>query len=78
MPATLHKIADFLGHNQSRLEALKCYVNVLLIIAFFCRVFHVTFNGRNPLLKNDGSLWGSLDIQIMLHILFIMARCFVL
>jgi len=37
----------------------KRYVNILLLITFFCWVFHVTLNGHNTILKK---LWGSLRI----------------
>ena len=37
-------------------------------ILFF--VFHVTLNSCNTKLKNDGVHWGSLDIQIILHVGF--------
>ena len=37
----------------------KRYVNILLVIAFFCWVFHVTLNGHNTLLKKR---WGSLGL----------------
>ena len=52
----------------------ECFVNILLIIAFFCWVFHVTLNGCNALLKNDGDCWKSVDAQIVLPI-NIMAMC---
>ena len=35
---------------------LKRYINILLIIAFFCWVFHVTLDGCNASLKKR---WGS-------------------
>ena len=50
--------------------SLKCYLNILLLIAFFCLVFHVSLNSRNTKLKNDGVHWGSLDIYAILHISF--------
>ena len=40
----------------------KCYLNILLLIALFYLVFHVTLNSCNTKLKNDGVHWGSLDI----------------
>ena len=46
----------------------KRYLNILVLIAFFSLVFHVTLNSRNTKLKNYGVHWGSLDIQIFLHI----------
>ena len=48
----------------------KCYLNILLLIAIFCLVFHVTLNSRNTKLRNDGVHWSSLDIQIVLHVGF--------
>ena len=48
----------------------KRYLNILLLIAFFSLVFHVTLNSRNTKLKNDWVHWGSLDIQIVLHVGF--------
>ena len=48
----------------------KWYLNTLLLIAFFSLVFHVTLNSRNTKLNNYGVHWGSLDIQIVLHIGF--------
>ena len=48
----------------------KCYLNILLLIVFFSLVFHVILNSRNTKLKSDGVHWGSLDIQIVLHIGF--------
>jgi len=35
--------------------ALSTNLNVLLIIAFFCLVFHVTLNSRNAKLKTYGA-----------------------
>jgi len=32
----------------------KRYINILLLIAFFRLVFHVSLNSRNTKLKNDG------------------------
>jgi len=40
-------------------RAFKRYVNILLLIAFFIMIFHVTLNSRNTKLKNDGVQWGS-------------------
>ena len=48
----------------------KHYLNILLLIAFFCLVFHVTLNSRNTKLKTYGVHWGLLDIQIVLHVSF--------
>ena len=48
----------------------KRYLNILLLIAFFSLVFHVTLNSRSTKLKNYGVHWGSLDIQIVLHVGF--------
>ena len=48
----------------------KRYLNTLLLIAFFSLVFHMTLNSHNTKLKNDGVHWGSLDIQIILHVGF--------
>ena len=46
------------------------YKRILLLIAFFSLVFHVILNSHNTKLKNDGVHWGSLDIQIVLHVGF--------
>ena len=43
----------------------KRYLNILLLIAF-----HVTLNSRNTKLKNYGVHWGSLDIQIVLQVMY--------
>ena len=40
-------------------KRFKRNTNILLIIAFFCWVFHVTLNGHNTLLKK---LWGLLGL----------------
>ena len=48
----------------------KRYLNILLLIAFFSLVFHMTLNSRNTKLKNYGVHCGSLDIQIVLHVGF--------
>jgi len=40
-------------------KCCKHFVNILLIIAFFCWAFHVTLNGHNTLLKKR---WGSLGL----------------
>ena len=48
----------------------KHYLNMLLLIALFYLVFHMTLNSRNTKLKYDGVRWGSLDIQNVLHVNF--------
>ena len=39
-------------------KCFKHYVNILLIITFFCRAFHMTLNGHNTLLKKRWRLLG--------------------
>ena len=48
----------------------KRYLNILLLIALFYLVIHVTLNSCNAKLKNDRVCWGSLDIQNVVHISF--------
>ena len=52
----------------------KRYLNILLLIAFFSLVFHTTLNSCNTKLKNNGVHRGSLDIQIVLHVGYVL--CF--